>query len=174
MRPHPAFADRNIPKEHRLGAFVLKVYRSDKGPIVRAAAVRALGFKNYEHLASRLATVCRKAREKDVQIAAMEALHGMGAPQREHVYAAVFLRTKSARVCELASACGKNPIVVNDNPRVWGFVANRVYGAMLREAAQVVAEGVASRDDVNQLMVDCFNWPIGPYGMVQGATKGWK
>ena len=24
MRPHPAFADRNIPKEHRLGAFVLK------------------------------------------------------------------------------------------------------------------------------------------------------
>ena len=24
MRPHPAFADRNIPKEHRLGTFVLK------------------------------------------------------------------------------------------------------------------------------------------------------
>jgi 3-hydroxyacyl-CoA dehydrogenase len=77
-------------------------------------------------------------------------------------------------VCELARACGKNPIVVNDNPRVWGFVANRVYAAMLREAGQVVAEGVASQDDVNQLMVDCFNWPVGPYGMVRGATKGWK
>ncbi len=24
MRPHPAFADRDIPKEHRLGTFVLK------------------------------------------------------------------------------------------------------------------------------------------------------
>jgi 3-hydroxybutyryl-CoA dehydrogenase len=78
------------------------------------------------------------------------------------------------RVCELARACGKNPIVVNDNPRVWGFVANRVYAAMLREAGQVVAEGVASQDEVNQLMVDCFNWPVGPYGMVRGATKGWK
>jgi len=77
-------------------------------------------------------------------------------------------------VCEVARACGKNPIVVNDNPRVWGFVANRVYAAMLREAGQVVAEGVASQDEVNQLMVDCFNWPVGPYGMVRGATKGWS
>jgi 3-hydroxyacyl-CoA dehydrogenase len=77
-------------------------------------------------------------------------------------------------VSKLARACGKNPIVVHDNPRVWGFVANRVYGAMLREAGQVVAEGVASQDDVNQLMVDCFNWPVGPYGMVKGATSGWK
>ncbi len=77
------------------------------------------------------------------------------------------------RVCETAIACGKNPIVVNDNPRVWGFVANRVYAAMLREAGLVVAEGVATQDEVNQLMVDCFNWPVGPYGMVRGATKGW-
>ena len=78
------------------------------------------------------------------------------------------------RVCDTARACGKNPIVVNDSPQVWGFVANRVYGAMLREAGQVVAEGVATQDEVNQLMVDCFNWPVGPYGMVQGATKGWS
>jgi 3-hydroxybutyryl-CoA dehydrogenase len=78
------------------------------------------------------------------------------------------------RICETATACGKNPIVVNDNPRVWGFVANRVYSAMLREAGQVVAEGVATQEEVNQLMVDCFNWPVGPYGMVQGATKGWS
>jgi 3-hydroxyacyl-CoA dehydrogenase len=77
-------------------------------------------------------------------------------------------------VSTLARACGKNPIVVNDNPRVWGFVANRVYAAMLREAGQVVAEGVATQEDVNQLMVDCFNWPVGPYGMIRGATKGWK
>ena len=78
------------------------------------------------------------------------------------------------RVCETAIACGKNPIIVNDNPRVWGFVANRVYAAMLREAGQVVAEGVATQDEVNQLMVDCFNWPVGPYGMVRGATRGWS
>lgn len=77
-------------------------------------------------------------------------------------------------VSETARACGKNPVVVQDNPMAWGFVANRVYGAMLREAARVVEEGVASHDEVNQLMVDCFNWPVGPYGMVQGATKGWR
>jgi len=53
-------------------------------------------------------------------------------------------------------------------------VANRIYAAMLREAAQVVQEQVATRDEVNQLMVDCFNWPVGPYGMVKGAGSGWR
>lgn len=77
-------------------------------------------------------------------------------------------------VSETAEACGKHPVVVKDNPMVWGFVANRVYGAMLREAARVVEEGVASREQVNQLMVDCFNWPVGPFAMVRGAGSGWK
>jgi 3-hydroxyacyl-CoA dehydrogenase len=77
-------------------------------------------------------------------------------------------------VCGVATACGKNPIVVKDSPMHWGFVANRIYGAMLREAGAVVGEGVASREQVNQLMVDCFNWPVGPYAMIKGATSGWK
>ena len=77
-------------------------------------------------------------------------------------------------VCEVARACGKNPVVVSDNPMVWGFVANRIYGAMLREAARVAAEGVATQDEINTLMVDCFNWPVGPYGMVKGARDGWQ
>lgn len=78
------------------------------------------------------------------------------------------------RVVEAARACGKNPIVVKDSPMSWGFVANRVYFAMMREAERVVAEGVASHEDVNQLMVDCFNWPVGPFAMVKGAGSGWK
>jgi 3-hydroxyacyl-CoA dehydrogenase len=78
------------------------------------------------------------------------------------------------RVCDLAQRCGKNPIVVKDSAMAWGYVANRVYGAMLREAQRVVDEGVATREQVNQLMVDCFRWPTGPFAMVQGATKGWK
>jgi 3-hydroxyacyl-CoA dehydrogenase len=78
------------------------------------------------------------------------------------------------RVCELARRCGKNPVVVKDSAMAWGYVANRVYGAMLREAQRVVDEGVATREQVNQLMVDCFRWPTGPFAMVQGATKGWK
>ena len=27
---------------------------------------------------------------------------------------------------------------------------------------------------IDQLMVDCFRWPIGPFGMAKGATSGWK
>jgi 3-hydroxybutyryl-CoA dehydrogenase len=78
------------------------------------------------------------------------------------------------RVCELARRCGKNPIAVKDTAMAWGYVANRVYGAMLREAQRVVDEGIATREQVNQLMVDCFRWPTGPFAMVQGATQGWK
>jgi len=79
-----------------------------------------------------------------------------------------------ALVRDTARACGKNPIVVKDAPMAWGFVANRVYFAMIREAQRVVDEGVASPEDVNQLMVDCFNWPVGPFAMVKGATTGWQ
>src|SRR6185436_16950023 len=41
-------------------------------------------------------------------------------------------------------------------------------------AQRVVDEGIASREDVNQLMVDTFNWPVGPFAMIRGATEGWK
>ncbi len=77
-------------------------------------------------------------------------------------------------ICRLAAAAGKNPVVIQDSAMHWGYVTNRVYGAMIREANAVVAEGIASRAEVDQLMVDCFRWPSGPYGMVSGATTGWK
>ena len=79
-----------------------------------------------------------------------------------------------AAVKDAAARCGKNPIVVKDNPMEWGFVANRVYFAMVREAQRVVDEGVATRDEVDQLMIDCYRWPSGPFGMVKGAGSGWS
>jgi 3-hydroxyacyl-CoA dehydrogenase len=78
-----------------------------------------------------------------------------------------------ATIVQLAADCGKHPIVINDTTAAWGFVANRVYAAMLREAAQVLEEGVATKEQIDALMTDCFNWPVGPYGMVQGASSGW-
>jgi len=78
-----------------------------------------------------------------------------------------------AAVRDVATACGKNPVVVKDTPMAWGFVTNRVYFAMIAEAQKVVAEGIASADDVDQLMTDCFRWPTGPFGMVKGASSGW-
>lgn len=77
-------------------------------------------------------------------------------------------------VREVATACNKHPIVVNDTAMSWGFVTNRVYFAMIVEAQKVVHEGVATADEVDQLMVDCFRWPAGPFGMVKGATEGWS
>jgi 3-hydroxyacyl-CoA dehydrogenase len=77
-------------------------------------------------------------------------------------------------VVRLAAGAGKNPIVVGDTTRAWGYVANRVYAAMAREARQVVEEGIATREQVDQLMMDCFRWPSGPFGMATGATTGWK
>ena len=77
-------------------------------------------------------------------------------------------------VVELARRAGKNPVVVRDNPMAWGYVANRIYAAMTREANQVAREGVATKEEIDQLMVDCFRWPAGPFGMVQGATTGWR
>jgi 3-hydroxybutyryl-CoA dehydrogenase/3-hydroxyacyl-CoA dehydrogenase len=77
-------------------------------------------------------------------------------------------------VRDLAAACGKNPVVVRDTAMAWGFVANRVYFAMVAEAQKVVHEGIATAADVDQLMVDCFRWPSGPFGMVAGAGSGWS
>jgi 3-hydroxyacyl-CoA dehydrogenase len=89
----------------------------------------------------------------------------------------VATRETSERTVEtvraVAAACGKNPIVVKDTAMAWGFVANRVYFAMIAEAQKVVNEGIASSDDVDQLMIDTFRWPTGPFGMVKGAGSGW-
>lgn len=41
----------------------------------------------------------------------------------------------------LATGAGKNAVVVTDAPTSWGYVANRVYFAMVREAALVVPGG---------------------------------
>ena len=76
-------------------------------------------------------------------------------------------------VVAMAEGAGKNPVVVGDTDTRWGYVTNRVYFAMIREAMAVVDEGIAERDQVDQLMVDCFRWPAGPFGMTRGATSGW-
>jgi 3-hydroxyacyl-CoA dehydrogenase len=76
-------------------------------------------------------------------------------------------------VTALAEQLGKHPVVVRDHPTAWGFVGNRVIAAALREAERVVAEGVATREQVDQILVDGWRWPVGPFAMVRGATSGW-
>jgi 3-hydroxyacyl-CoA dehydrogenase len=75
---------------------------------------------------------------------------------------------------ELTRRLGKSPIRVKDAPGKYGFVANRIYFAMVAEARKVLAEGVASEEDINTAMRLGFNWPAGPLEMVAGARKGWQ
>jgi 3-hydroxybutyryl-CoA dehydrogenase len=74
----------------------------------------------------------------------------------------------------LCERVGKVSIRVKDAPGRYGFVANRIYFAAVREAQKVLEEGVANVEDINKAMVYGFNWPVGPLAMIEGATKGWQ
>jgi 3-hydroxyacyl-CoA dehydrogenase len=78
-----------------------------------------------------------------------------------------------ATITEMATACGKNPVVVKENPRTWGFVANRIIVSMYREALRVVEEGLATQEQIDRLLVDGWAWPNGPFKGGQGASSGW-
>jgi len=75
---------------------------------------------------------------------------------------------------DLSKSIGKTPIRVKDVPGDTGFVANRVFMAVTREAMKIVEEGIATPEDVNTAMMEGFRWPIGPLAMAQGAREGWK
>ena len=75
---------------------------------------------------------------------------------------------------ELCSRAGKATVRVKDAPGRYGFIANRIYFAAVREAQKVLEEGIASPEDINKAMVYGFKWPVGPLAMIEGATKGWQ
>jgi 3-hydroxyacyl-CoA dehydrogenase len=75
---------------------------------------------------------------------------------------------------ELGARMGKETVRVKDAPGAYGFVANRIYFAAVAEARKVLAEGIATEDDINRAMRIGFNWPVGPLEMVAGARKGWQ
>lgn len=72
--------------------------------------------------------------------------------------------TVTETVVELARRLGKNPVVIDDAPAGWGYVTNRVWSALQAEAARIVSDGVATTAEIDQLMVDGFGWPSGPFG----------
>ena len=75
---------------------------------------------------------------------------------------------------DLCSRAGKATVRVKDAPGRYGFIANRIYFAAVREAQKVLEEGIASPEDINKAMVFGFKWPVGPLAMIEGATKGWQ
>ena len=71
-------------------------------------------------------------------------------------------------VVALSERSGKNPVVILDQQRSWGFVGNRINRQVRLEAARIVAEGIATEEQVDTIMRDGFRWPMGPFEMQGG------
>ncbi len=67
-----------------------------------------------------------------------------------------------AAMAELAGALGKKAVEVEEAP---GFVVNRILIPMINEAIGILAEGVASAEDIDEAMKLGANHPIGPLAL---------
>jgi 3-hydroxybutyryl-CoA dehydrogenase len=70
--------------------------------------------------------------------------------------------TTHAAVHDLSTRLGKSPITVKNAP---GFVVNRILVPMINEAFFVLAEGVATAEDIDAGMKLGCNQPIGPLAL---------
>jgi 3-hydroxybutyryl-CoA dehydrogenase len=66
-----------------------------------------------------------------------------------------------ARVVGALARLGKSPVTVGDGP---GFVANRIQFAMFREAANVVAAGLATPAQVDEVVRSSFGYRLPFFG----------
>lgn len=60
---------------------------------------------------------------------------------------------------DLVRSIGKEPVVCRESP---GFIVNRVLIPMINEAVDLLEQGVASREDIDQAMKLGANHPMGP------------
>lgn len=67
-----------------------------------------------------------------------------------------------ARVKEISENISKTPVEVAEAP---GFVANRILIPMINEAFGIMAEGIASPEDIDKSMMLGANHPMGPLAL---------
>lgn len=67
-----------------------------------------------------------------------------------------------SKVKEISVMIGKDPIEILESP---GFVVNRILIPMINEAVSILAEGIASAEDIDKAMVLGANHPIGPLAL---------
>jgi 3-hydroxybutyryl-CoA dehydrogenase len=70
------------------------------------------------------------------------------------------------RVMVFLRALGKRPAAVGDGP---GFVANRIQNALFLEALRCVEEGLASPQEVDEVVRSCFGFRLPFFGPFQIA-----
>jgi len=68
------------------------------------------------------------------------------------------------RLVEFLRSIGKRPAVVGDGP---GFVANRLQNALFLEAVRCVEEGLASPQEVDEVVRSCFGFRLPFFGPFQ-------
>jgi len=68
---------------------------------------------------------------------------------------------------EFVRSLGKTPVKVNKD--IPGFVMNRIFGAAFRECVDLVAEGIASPEDIDIGMRLGYGWNIGPFEIADNA-----
>jgi 3-hydroxybutyryl-CoA dehydrogenase len=69
------------------------------------------------------------------------------------------------QVRDLLVACGKVPVIVKkDRP---GQLGNRLQMALVREAANIIAQGIASADDVDMVAKNGFGLRMPAYGILE-------
>ena len=68
---------------------------------------------------------------------------------------------------EFIKSLGKTPVKVHKD--IPGFVMNRIFGAAFRECVDLVAEGIASPEDIDIGMRLGYGWNIGPFEIADNA-----
>jgi len=65
---------------------------------------------------------------------------------------------------ELARRLGKEPVLINRE--IPGFIANRLMGAIQREALALAAAGIASKEDIDTTARAALGHPMGPFQLM--------
>lgn len=66
------------------------------------------------------------------------------------------------KVFAFAQSIGKTPVKINEAP---GFVVNRILIPMVNEAVGILADGVATKEDIDEAMKLGANHPMGPLAL---------
>jgi 3-hydroxybutyryl-CoA dehydrogenase len=85
-------------------------------------------------------------------------------PGVEVIPAAATSPEVGGRLVEFLRSIGKRPAVVGDGP---GFVANRIQNALFLEAVRCVEEGLASPQEVDEVVRSCFGFRLPFFGPFQ-------
>lgn len=67
-------------------------------------------------------------------------------------------------VVEFVKKLGKTPILLRKE--ISGFVANRLLGAMVREAIHLLEEGIATYEEIDLAATEALGHPMGPFALL--------